>query len=299
MKSNNKTTRIEKNIEKLIRNEITVSLSAPQAPLAAHVSHIGGRPELPDGFEWPYYEGEGFDGVTADRPLSFIAQFNMSELSAYDKDGVLPKTGMLCFFYELISQKWGFDPADKGCSRVYYFEDIDSLTVTELPSALDEECVLPEMAVSFGYVNNLPDWAELDECGGDEAFELMTAAGWSWEQYDELAAAMGCAADDSGDYSKLLGYPDIIQNPMELECERSTRGIYTGNAEYKKTLTQQDKEAIAEATKDWTLLFQLNSFESGDYALDFGDTGSIYFWIRKRDLAEKRFEDCWLVLQCY
>ena len=30
----------------------------------------------------------------------------------------------------------------------------------------------------------------------------------------------------------------------------------------------------------------------------FGDCGNIYFWIRKQDLAERRFDKVWCILQC-
>ena len=36
-----------------------------------------------------------------------------------------------------------------------------------------------------------------------------------------------------------------------------------------------------------------------NFSLDFGDCGSIYFYIRKDDLAARRFERAWLILQCY
>ena len=42
----------------------------------------------------------------------------------------------------------------------------------------------------------------------------------------------------------------------------------------------------------------MGTVESGDYELMFGDCGYIYFWIRKEDLAARRFDKCWLILQC-
>lgn len=48
----------------------------------------------------------------------------------------------------------------------------------------------------------------------------------------------------------------------------------------------------------WRLLFQLDSFQAGDFTLSFGDWGSIYFFIPKEDLAARRFDRVWLILQC-
>ena len=87
---------------------------------AIGTSKIGGRPDLPPNFEWYYYEGEHFDGsTTASRPLSFIAQINCADASKHDQSGYFPKMGMLYFFYDMATNRWGFDPKDKGCARVF------------------------------------------------------------------------------------------------------------------------------------------------------------------------------------
>ena len=51
--------------------------------------------------------------------------------------------------------------------------------------------------------------------------------------------------------------------------------------------------------KDWILLMQMSELEIGDYGLYFGDSGKIYFNIRKEDLKNKNFDNVWLILQCY
>jgi len=35
-----------------------------------------------------------------------------------------------------------------------------------------------------------------------------------------------------------------------------------------------------------------------DAGMMWGDCGRLYFWIRKADLAEGRFDKCWMILQC-
>ena len=39
-------------------------------------------------------------------PLSFIAQFNLSDLERYDTEGLLPHSGVLYFFYDGVDQPW-------------------------------------------------------------------------------------------------------------------------------------------------------------------------------------------------
>ena len=97
-------------------------------------------------------------------------------------------------------------------------------------------------------------------------------------------------------YTKLLGHPEVIQNPMEEECEAVTRGFNMGGIE---SYPKQYQKEIRSASKDWILLFQMDTVETSDYELMFGDSGHIYFWIKKEDLKNKNFDNIWLILQCY
>ncbi len=53
------------------------------------------------------------------RPLSFIAQLDLAALPAV-RGLPLPRSGSLWFFYDAMNHPWGFDPKDKGSSRVIY-----------------------------------------------------------------------------------------------------------------------------------------------------------------------------------
>ena len=88
----------------------------------------------------------------------------------------------------------------------------------------------------------------------------------------------------NGELTKLFGYPNVIQNPMEEECEACFRGFRQGNQEDYAAISEMEKADIAEKAKEWILLFQMSTVETDNYELMFGDCGSIYFWIRKEDL---------------
>lgn len=105
-------------------------------------------------------------------------------------------------------------------------------------------------------------------------------------------------SESAADRSQLLGWPDVIQNSMFVECDMVTQGYYLGNGWIKipKEVRQQAEET---ARDRWMLLFQLDTVEQGDFELMFGDCGHIYFYITKEDLAARRFDRIWLVLQCY
>lgn len=104
--------------------------------------------------------------------------------------------------------------------------------------------------------------------------------------------------DDWGEFTKLLGYPDLIQSPMEEECERVSRGYRCGSSEDYQKIPQAELKDIKEKADDWTLLFQMGTINANDYELMFGDCGHIYFWIRKSDLKACKFDDVWLIMQC-
>ena len=100
------------------KNEITIFTESNEDNEILNKSKIGGKPYLPKDFVWPYYQ---------ELPLSFLAQINLEEVKALDKDNLLPDKGMLYFFYELETEEWGFKPENKGCSKVLYFEDTSTL----------------------------------------------------------------------------------------------------------------------------------------------------------------------------
>ena len=135
-----------------------------------------------------------------------------------------------------------------------------------------------------------PSWQDFSEMVPDEDDD--DAFGVAWEELT------GEDPEDPDDRSQLLGWPDVIQNSMFAECDLVTQGYYLGNGWVKipKEVRQQAEETACDR---WMLLFQLDTVELGDFELMFGDCGHIYFYITKEDLAARRFDRIWLILQCY
>lgn len=96
-----------------------------------------------------------------------------------------------------------------------------------------------------------------------------------------------------GGSTKLLGYSENIQGTMEDECQLVTNGLYCGDPSGYND--PKAKELLKDAGK-WILLFQIDSIEKA--GMMWGDVGRIYFWIKKEDLRNKRFDKSWMVLQC-
>ena len=182
------------------------------------------------------------------------------------------------------SARWGFDPADAGCGRVYWFDGSQPLAPAPFPHELDEEFRLPRLRVQAKADRSFASWADFAQLH-PELDELF-------EDYAEAHEAMG----GSGECSKLLGWPDVIQDNMTLECELVSRGYNLGGLEdFPTHLAAREGAASVE---NWRLLFQLDSFEMEDFDLNFGDDGALYFYIRTEDLKARRFDRVWVILQC-
>jgi uncharacterized protein YwqG len=115
------------------------------------------------------------------------------------------------------------------------------------------------------------------------------------ERYEQLLDDLAGTSDSMQAQHRLLGWPREIQNEMSLEVQLVTSGVYTGDSSgYEGPRADRLRGGAA----DWMLLLQVDSDEKGPGWM-WGDAGRIYFWIRKRDLMNRRFDDVWTILQCY
>lgn len=302
---------LREKLEKLRRNGITLDISG-SAEYKRGGTRFGGRPDVPRGFEWPTFDcsentkkekkgifsflsqnkGKSNESkASGARPLSFIAQFDCAMLAKYDTERLLPDRGVLSFFYEMDSMRWGFAPNDKGCARVYWFEDSAALEEAEFPEDLADDFRFPALDIKMRAEPSFPCWEDFSEIYPDETDDD------EGDEFDTLRAELGDGGGDDENRSKLLGWADTIQGSMPIECELVTRGHYLGR---KVNISEDEFEkAQKEAQDKWLPLFQLDTVEDGDFELMFGDCGRLYFYITRDDLAARRFENVWLILQCY
>jgi uncharacterized protein YwqG len=250
-------------------------------------SRIGGRPDVPPGFDWPRWSpaprknkfGEPWS-PSVPMPMGFVAQFDLAALP--DIDDGLPNSGWLYFFYDRYCETWGFDPADRGSCRVIYLDgDRSTLARTKPPADADPEHTAEACRVEAWHELNLPDEIDDVKYGTPE-----------YEAYRELCEELLRAGGHR--QHRLQGHPRLIQNPMELECQLASNGVYCGGPEGYRS---EEAERLRAGAADWRLLLQIDTDEEGPGWM-WGDVGSIYFWIRKQDLALRNFENVWLVFQC-
>lgn len=275
-------------LPQLYRGRIDSRFVPAQGKLAVGASKFGGRPDVPADFIWPVFETDTReDDQVKERPLAFLAQFDCAQLAPLDPEGLLPKEGVLSFFYELESQRWGYDPKDAGCARVFWFEG--PLAPAEFPAELEEDFRLPELAAQLSGAIDAPDFQ--DAC---PALEYPWTAN-DYRIFDQARRELGM--DYPANRSQLLGWPDMIQNNMTLQCELISRGYYLGGS-WEKIPVEERSALRTPSVREWQLLFQLDTVENGDFELMFGDCGRIYFYIRREDLAQRRFDRVWLIQQC-
>lgn len=279
---------VKRELEKMCRNSIQLHIGGRIEPVVGS-THFGGVPDVPADFVWPVFETDTFDDdeVKA-RPLAFIAQFNCAELAPLDTEGLLPKTGVLSFFYEVGSMRWGFDPKDKGCARVFWFEEVSVLEPARVPEDLNEDYRFPMLKMEASSEPSYPD---------GEDFTLDPVPDMDWDAFDEALDALRMEEPDYA--SQLLGWPDLIQGNMTMECEFVSRGYDLGDG-WDDVSPEDRKYAEQTSQENWRLLFQLDIVESeeDDFELMFGDGGMLYFYIRKEDLLTRRFDRVWLIMQC-
>ncbi len=290
-----KETDLKSLLRGMARNAVRLEIGGE---INAEIGRFGGRPDVPPGFVWPFFDTDTFDDTTVKpRPLSFLAQFDCAALAPLDLDDLLPHEGVLSFFYELYSQRWGFGPEDTGCSRVFWFPDQTVLCPAEFPDGMEDYLRLPSLPIRGRSETEYPFYEDFSV--ELELLELCRKEGQEpWEVFGEMRKTIGGCEETPSPWHRLLGWPNIIQGNMTQECELISRGYSIGSG--LKDIPKGIWEEVGEGSLDaWRLLFQLDSnVHTKDFSLNFGDSGSIYFYIRKEDLAARRFDRVWLILQC-
>lgn len=241
-------------------------------------SKFGGCPDLPRGTVWPVWK---------DTPLSFIGQFDLSEVSKFQIEDTIPKEGMLFFFYDAEQSTWGYDPEDRESWKVFYFDvEKTDLIRTQFPKELPLEAHYKEWPVEFHQDSTLPPW-------DSDVIDELRLSDEEDDDYIEFLPEIRNLAFESETVHRLFGYPDQVHNDMQLECQLVSNGLYCGNPS-----GYEDPRAVElqEGAKDWRLLLQIDSDQS--VGMCWGDLGRLYFWIKVDDLKNGNFNDVWTILQC-
>ncbi len=233
-------------------------VSMDAIPMGA--SRLAGQPDVPEGFAWPAH---------GEQPMALLAQIDLAEVAPYVADGGLPTAGWLTFFWAVDSDGWGYVAESADTFAVRFFEGpVESLTRVEPPAGLPRWAKeFAPCSVAFEAGVALPGWQDRRYPKGMDLERNIEA----W--YELSLRVMGIEPPGETIHH-LLGHPQLVQDdPSRLAAK------FRGGEE-----------------DEWNLLLQLETDEVSPNWM-WGDVGTAYFLIRDRDLAERRFDQVWLVAQ--
>lgn len=198
--------------------------------------------------------------------LAFVGQISLAEIASSITSSSLPHSGMLSFFFET----WPRNPARW---KVEYIEHTPSaLQHVALPELLSRKRTYHPCAVACSLEWTLPHYDPYDPTSLQRlglSQPLTEEEMWAYFRLqDQLAGREGARYHTP--LHRCLGHPDPVQVDMSADLG--------GNA------------------SDWLLLLQVDS--DGAPNTDWGDTGRIYYWIRKQDALLRDFSQVQLILQC-
>jgi uncharacterized protein YwqG len=261
------------------------ALEAEASPCAAFAhaegeaqpaGRLGGLPAIAGIHDWPQVDG---------RPLSFVAEIDLTAVSAVFDAPWLPRSGRLHFFYDMVEWPAGFDPADRGHWAVLYTPADAVAGITESPADLPPDLVFPAVRLAAANALSYPDPLLLEERLG----QLSDLPDAEWQRINDYRQQ-----DDRYPLHQMGGHPSPIQAPdLGYECQLASNGVYLGGPE---GYASPEAAALAPGAADWRLLLQVDSDDRAD--MMWGDVGMLYFMIRESDALARDFSRTWLLMQC-
>jgi hypothetical protein len=228
-------------------------------------SRLGGVPELPPGFDWPTWNG---------RELEFLAQVDLAEVAAVDAETVLPRSGLMLFFYDLGERPSGLWPSHRDSCRVLVVDG-------ELTTDESRPAALPASPLQLSRELMLPGaWSFQTE-----ELELTFEERDAWDELrDRLAAAQGIEPEDTNVPHRLLGYHEELGREVEVDCALAAAGLDAEDVEVYYT----HRPALEVEARRWRLLLQVSAEDS--YRFE-----RLYVWIHGDELRAGTFDGAWAV----
>lgn len=234
-------------------------------------SKIGGKPDLPKEFEWP---------EANKKPMLFCAQYNLSELTKFDKENLLPNKGFFYIFLSLDEQWKEFNGVNQEFKFIY--SESENLIRTEFPRDLDENQSFKTALIEYFKFYTIPD---------DQNFKLSEIN----KKYEDFNFYFSEPTEDFiGDLypnleslHQILGYDRYIQSSALYDFASKELGLCgVDSSEY-----QERWNDILGLSKTYELLLQLDCYDINSNLTKFGGSGTYYFGIAKTDLEKKNFND--------
>jgi uncharacterized protein YwqG len=161
-------------------NRILLKETKAPEKLPPQSSKFFGVPDVWDGFKWPTAADEEGNEYL----IYFMCQINCAEASKHDKDRIMPKTGMLYFFYDVETGPW-----EGEASLFYYDGDLGKLSpyAGKLP-----ECVGKELLIAF----EPKDYGDFSSDEQDDSEEDLSGSFLLGKPTDPEQMGLGDTIDD-------------------------------------------------------------------------------------------------------
>lgn len=234
-------------------------------------SKIGGSPDLPKSIDWP-----SINGI----PLVFCAQYNLAEITKFDREKVLPKKGMIYVFVS-INEEWNEFSFESDKAKIFYIEDVTDIERKEFPVLLIEERKIKQAEICYFETYTIPD---------DENFKLFyfkeKYEHFSDNSYQEIQNFL-----NDNDYHlednlhQILGEDRSVQSSVVYDFASNELKIHRLE-EYTER-----KNEILELSKNYRLLIQLDCSDFNTDLSRFGGSGVFYIGIREDNLLKKDFQN--------
>ncbi|WP_166392188.1 DUF1963 domain-containing protein [Nocardioides ochotonae] len=253
-----------------------------EAELARYTrSWFGGRPLAPAGEEWP----RRADGT----PLAHVVQVDLNDDWEMMRPEIgLPSRGLLQVFHDL--ETYG-NPEDAGdvAWRVRWFDtdDFDGFAPTARPDDLPIPACTGPLAARPSPMATVPSVLDLHHPDQDTWDRYKRIQTWleNYPYTHNRLMAPDLAATSSpwgGDPSRLV--------PVSRLCGY---GYNEFNPDYQKILDAQLPLSVGD---EHVMFADINpgQFTDEDW---FHGQRHLQIWMRRSDLAERRFDDCWAFIR--
>lgn len=239
-------------------------LAEPRATddLPRGAAKLGGSPDLPEAAAWP----------EQGRPLEHLATLDLDALAGFAELPAPRPGGRLVVFYDVANQPWG-GPGEQGW-RVLHVSADAAVSRRAAPEGVQ---VLAASALAPRIESTIPSQRTRE-------LRALALSEQTLDVYYEVREEWPAAR---GALHRSFGHADSIQGDMP-------RRIVYGEAGANLDVPAP---ALEEQAARLVLLFQMDEYaHAGMY---WGDSGRLYFWIDRDDLAAGRFERTKLQLQCH
>lgn len=234
---------------------------APNAP----ISRFGGIPSVTADFDWPITEV----GV----PLAFLCQLDLSSLRDFYGGTLLPKNGLLSFFYDDDEWPGGYEPGIYSGWKVILFPQTDCLVEPTVPRLYPRYREFAPHDLTFSDEFTFPAF-------DSEEIETLNMPELELDKYSTFCDYWHRTTKP---VNRLFGHAQTIQSDLKTEfLSQASEHASPRNIDY-----------ISESR----LLLQIDSGDPTN--MEWGDGGRLFFCIDQPNLLAGDFSQVWVSMQCY